>query len=237
MLDAVYEYERIAEQLRSSIVSGEIRPEHRLPNEIDLAGSFGASRATVREALRCLAAEGLIRTRKGMTGGSFVTSPSAAETSERLRLGLNLLSPSLSLEDFMEIRSFLEVPGSRMAASRRTEEEVAALTGTMPSGQAPGSDDEYYESNRDFHLVLIVMGHNPLLRVTAEPMFLVLQTCLDRTRLGHSFHTAVGRHHRAIADAVGEQDCDLAAQLMAEHLEWLTPRYRRVWRGGARRSA
>jgi DNA-binding FadR family transcriptional regulator len=232
----MYEYERIAEQLRSLIVSGEIRPEHRLPSESDLAEMFGASRATVREALRCVAAEGLITTRKGMTGGSFATSPSAADTSERLRLGLNLLSPSLSLEDFMEIRAFLEVPGSRLAASRRTDEEMASLASTMPGRPVPSSDIEYHESNRDFHFVLIEMCHNPLLRLTAQPMFLVLQTGLDRTRLPHNFHTTVLRHHRAIAVAVQEQECDLAAQLMAEHLEWLTPRYRRVWRGGAHKT-
>lgn len=222
--------DRIAERLRSLIFSGGLRQDDRLPNEIELAAIFATSRATVREALRGLAAEGLIVTRKGVNGGSFVTTPSADDTSERLRLALNLLSPSLSLEHFMEIRSFLEVPGSRSAAARRTEEEAASLQSSTPADQPRSGDVELYDRNRDFHFLIIEMCHNPLLRVAAEPMFLVLQTCLDRSRLGHSFHATVDRHHQAISGAVRDQDGDLAAQLMAEHLEWLTPRYRRVWR-------
>jgi len=58
-------YEQVADQLRELIVTGELPQGGRLPTETELARSLGVSRATVREALRLLAAQGLVRTAKG----------------------------------------------------------------------------------------------------------------------------------------------------------------------------
>ena len=63
-------YEQVADQIRELIMTGAISPGQRLPNEAALTAQFGVSRATVREALRVLAAQNLIRTSKGSTGGS-----------------------------------------------------------------------------------------------------------------------------------------------------------------------
>ena len=63
-------YEQVADQLRELIVTGELAPGERLPTETVLAREFGVSRATVREALRLLAAQGLIRTAKGAAAGA-----------------------------------------------------------------------------------------------------------------------------------------------------------------------
>ena len=85
-------YEQVADQLRELIVAGELARGERLPNEKVLAGEFGVSRATVREALRLLAAQNLIRTAKGAGGGSYVTLPTADHISEFFRSSLNLLA-------------------------------------------------------------------------------------------------------------------------------------------------
>jgi len=58
-------YEQIAEQLRDLILGGRLSPGERLPTEAMLAKQFGVSRATVRESLRVLTAQNLIRTAKG----------------------------------------------------------------------------------------------------------------------------------------------------------------------------
>ena len=79
-------YEQVADQLRELIVSGSIPQGGRLPTETVLARDFGVSRATVRESLRLLAAQGLIRTAKGQTGGSYVTLPTVDHISESLEL-------------------------------------------------------------------------------------------------------------------------------------------------------
>ena len=75
-------YEQVADQIRELIISGTIERGERLPNETALASEFGVSRATVREALRLLAAQDLIRTAKGAGGGSYVTLPTVDRISE-----------------------------------------------------------------------------------------------------------------------------------------------------------
>ena len=113
--------EQIAEQLRDLIASGKLSPGERLPNEGNLARQFGVSRATVRESLRVLTAQNLIRTAKGSGGGSYVTLPTVDHLSEFLRANFDLLTASqdVSLDDFLEIRMLLEVPAARLADDDR----------------------------------------------------------------------------------------------------------------------
>ena len=65
---------------------------------------------------------------------------------------------------------------------------------------------QLYRRGRDFHFAIVEMAHNPLLRIAAEPDLLVVQTSLDRERLGPSFHAAVARQHLAIAKAISERE-------------------------------
>src|SRR5262249_39390633 len=78
--------------------------------ESELARRFGVSRPTVREALRSLAAQRLIRTTKGPGGGNFVTPPTVRTVSELLESGLSLIATAEegSLDEFLEVREVLE---------------------------------------------------------------------------------------------------------------------------------
>ena len=71
----------IAAELRDAILSGALATEERLPGEQELAERFGVSRPTIREALKRLAAQNLIRSRRGPTGGTFVNRMSWGESS------------------------------------------------------------------------------------------------------------------------------------------------------------
>ncbi|MEO0823060.1 MAG: winged helix-turn-helix domain-containing protein, partial [Pseudomonadota bacterium] len=73
---------QIAEAIREAILSGGLMVDERLPSELELAARFDVSRATVREALKRLAAQRLIRTRRGPTGGAFVNRLSRADAQE-----------------------------------------------------------------------------------------------------------------------------------------------------------
>ena len=111
----------MAERLRAEILDGARLPGMRFANELDLAEEHGVSRATIREALRLLGAENLIRTTKGAGGGSYVTLPSASDVSESLRSGLGRLASAehVTLDELVEARALLEVPAARLAARRR----------------------------------------------------------------------------------------------------------------------
>jgi DNA-binding FadR family transcriptional regulator len=225
-------YEVVAARLRSEILEGARPPGARLSNEMVLAGEFGVSRATVREALRLLGAENLIRTAKGAGGGSFVTVPSANHLSDSLRSGLGRLTYAehVTLEELLEARELLEVPAAQLAARRRVEEDVARLRGSIPAEPLRLATQKQFVYNRDFHSVVIEACGNTLLAVAAQPIFEVLQTHLSRSRLGHDFHRAINEHHRAVADAIEEGDEAAAGAQMYDHLQFLRPYYERAWR-------
>src|SRR3954469_447354 len=81
-------YVQVSEQLRDLIVSGWLHEGERLPSEDALAGQFGASRSTVREALRLLSSERLVTTVRGVNGGTFVTPPTMAGVGDYLQSSL-----------------------------------------------------------------------------------------------------------------------------------------------------
>jgi DNA-binding FadR family transcriptional regulator len=207
-------------------------PGTRLANEVVLAEELGVSRATVREALRLLGAENLIRTAKGAGGGSFVTVPSADHLSDSLRSGLGRLAVSehLTLEELLEARELLEVPAARLAARRRADEDVVRLRESIPRDPLRLGTQEQFVYNRDFHSVVIEACGNTMLAVAAQPIFEVLQTHLSRSKLGREWHRAINQHHRSIAAAIAAGDEDAAGGEMYDHLEYLRPFYEKAWR-------
>jgi GntR family transcriptional repressor for pyruvate dehydrogenase complex len=224
-------YEQIADQLRDLILVGRLKPGMRLPTEVKLAAQLGVSRATVRESLRVLVAEGLVRTAKGAGGGSYVTYPSLDRISAFLRTNITLLSDSqeLSLSEFLEARELLEIPAAKLAAKRSSETDVARLHNSIPTAPGDLTTAEQFVLNRDFHSTIVDICANSLLSIAAQPIFLVLQTRLARTALDDTFHAAIIRQHKAITRAIEMGDEAQAGAEMAEHLAWLRPMYERVW--------
>ena len=227
----------MAARLREQILDGALPRGTRLPNEVVLAGEFGVSRATVREALRVLTAQDLIRTAKGAGGGSYVTVPSAEHVSESLRSGLGLMTASadVTLEELLEVRELLEVPAAKLAARRRSEEHLERLRAAIPGQPLRLGTQEQFVYNADFHSTVIDASGNTLLTIAAEPVFAVLQTHLSRSRLGQKFHRSINDHHREIAAAIESAEEQAAGELMHDHLVFLRPYYEQAWRdvGGA----
>ena len=226
------QYEQIAEQLRTLVVDGTLQPGARLPNEAVLAREYGVSRATLREALRSLAAQDLIRTAKGAGGGSYVTLPSVEHMSSFLHSGITLLSDAndVSLEDLLEARELLEVPAARLAANRRDDDELERLRETIPEEPLRMGPDQQFVYNQDFHSVVIDCCDNALLAIAAQPIFGVLQRNLARTKLGERFHRAINDQHRSIAAAIEAGDAEAAGGEMQAHLAYMRPYYERAWR-------
>ena len=226
------QYEQVADQLRTLVVGGTLQPGSRLPNEEVLAREFGVSRATLREALRSLAAQDLIRTAKGAGGGSYVTLPSVEGVSSFLHSSISLMADAndVSLENLLEARELLEVPAARLAAVRRRDGELARLREAIPEEPLRLEPAEQFVYNQDFHSVVIECCSNALLAIAAQPIFGVLQRNLARTTLGTTFHRSINEQHRAIAAAIEAGDADAAGGEMHAHLHYLRPYYERAWR-------
>lgn len=229
-------YEQVADQLRELIVRGHLRQGGRLPPESTLARELGVSRATVREALRLLAAQGLIRTAKGAGGGSFVTLPTVDHISESLSSNITLLADArdLTLDELIEVRELLEVPAARLAARRRGAGDAGRLRSTIPSDRPALDTQAEFVHNRDFHTTLIECCGNRLLQIAAQPVFSALQTSLSRSGLPRVFHRSIHAHHALIAEAIEAADEDGAGREMRDHLAFLVPYYEKAWRAARR---
>lgn len=225
-------YEQLAKRLRGQILDGELTPGSRLPNENDLATAHGVSRSTVREALRLLGAQDLIRTTKGSRGGSFVTIPSAGRILDSLHSSIELLTSSrdVALGELLEARELLEVPAAGLAAQRRRKTDLDRLQETIPDHPLQLSTAEQFIFNRDFHSCVIDTCGNTLLSIAAQPVFRVLQTHLARSTLDANWHRSINIHHRDILEAIRSGDSAHSSRLMHEHLEFLRPHYERAWR-------
>jgi DNA-binding FadR family transcriptional regulator len=230
-------YEQVADQLRELIMTGQLSPGERLPNEALLASEFGVSRATVREALRVLTTQNLVRTAKGTGGGSYVTLPTVDHISEFLRSNINLLTESedLTLAELVEARELLEVPAARLAATRRSEEDLDRIRGSIPGQPLALNTREQFVYNKGFHSALLDSCGNALLSIAAQPVFSALQTKLSRSTLGRRFHREINAQHRRIAEALEESNPEAAGHEMRRHLEFLVPFYERAWRDSGNR--
>jgi len=114
--------EAIASRLRDSMAVGLLHEGDRLPSELEMSESFGVSPTTVRDALATLRDEGLVETRRGRHGGTFVVSlPEASVDANRDRLS------SLSVVELRDIgdhRAAVSTASARLAASRAVESDL-----------------------------------------------------------------------------------------------------------------
>src|SRR3984885_11913045 len=125
-------FDEIIGQIQQLIESGRLAPGDRLPAERALAEQFAGSRNTVREGFRMLEISGPITTRRGATGGAFITSPGSTGIATTISEGLGLTDFSLQdLTDCMRWQCGLVV---RVAGPQLTDADFAALEDNLAQG-------------------------------------------------------------------------------------------------------
>src|SRR5579872_5978966 len=145
-------------QIRRAILSGQYRPGDRLPTEREMAQQFGVSRVTVRDALRALEANGLVRVKVGGQGGPYVSEPDIALLS--VSFGTHLQLRGTTFQELAEARQALETTAAELAARRATSQDLAALEAAIQARiQAPLSSD-IAATSLDFHTALVTAAHN-----------------------------------------------------------------------------
>jgi DNA-binding FadR family transcriptional regulator len=148
--------EQATEHLREQILGGRWPVGTRLPGETALAASLGVGRSTVREAVRALAEAGLVKSRQG--AGVFVIS---TEPQEDFRARLR----RAALAEVYEARAALEVQAARLAARRRTEEDVAAMVAALAARRvASGQGDAaFVDADIALHAAIVAGAGNSVL--------------------------------------------------------------------------
>lgn len=190
--------------IETQIVDGELKPGQKLDEPV-LAAQFEVSRTPVREALRSLAATGLVEFQPRV--GAIVARPTVSE-----------------VMDLFELVAELEGIAARLACDRMEASDESTIFAALESCRAAASSfdpGDYYRVNGEFHRAIHVAAHNEALsreiasldkRLSPYRRFITLRPGRTETAL---------REHDCIAEALGNRDGGSAAAAMREHVQIL----------------
>jgi GntR family transcriptional repressor for pyruvate dehydrogenase complex len=210
-------YELVAERLVALIGDRSFQPGDQLPTERELTASFEVGRSSVREALRMLESQGVIRS---ANGGAFVVSDAAYPLNSSLRLLLTL-DESTRLHDVIELRSILECEAAALAAERHSPDHLTymdwAIT-EMTKGLEKTEGDAFIDADLHFHLAIAeATGNRVLLHSMHAVRDVIRRMLMTVFHLPGSAARAI-EEHRAIRAAIAAGDAPRARDEMRAHL-------------------
>ena len=191
-------YEEVAELLRQRIFSRELEPGSWI-DEVKIAEAYGISRTPMREALKVLAAEGLVTMK--VRRGAYVT-----EVNEK------------DLSDVYHLLALLESDAAGVVAQRATDAELQALADLHHSlEQAVNDRETFFRINEEFHQRLLQLADNRWREQMVADLRKVMklnrhQSLLKSGRISESLH-----EHQRLLQALQSRDSAMSAQRMREH--------------------
>lgn len=200
---------QIAQAIRDAIISGELIVDERLPSEAELSEQFKVSRPTVREALKRLAAQSLIRTQRGASGGAFVNRLSfEGAYSQQITTSTLLLSMNaVSFDTACEARFALERACAPLSAQRRTADQLATMRAEIHRQSQPGLTDEAFcASDVALHRALVDGAGNPVLSYQLAGAVEAMQPLMNMITFTARSREAIISLHNEIADALEDRD-------------------------------
>lgn len=210
---------QIADEIRALIVAGHLVVDERLPSETELAARFGVSRPTVREALKRLAAQNLIRTRRGPAGGSFVKRMSWSEAHDALVTTATLLVSmhAMDFETVAEARFGLEQACLAPAAKRREQSHLDAMRAEVALQRGAHIDDEAFcASDVRFHRALADAAGNEMLSFQMAGVIEAMQPLMNMLTYRRRDRARIATLHERITDAIARRAASQAAKALRE---------------------
>ena len=193
-------YVEVAEQLRQRIFRRELEPGSWI-DELKLAEQYGISRTPLREALKVLAAEGLVTMK--VRRGAYVTEVSATD-----------------LRDVYHLLSLLESDAAGVAASRITEAELKELQDIHQQMEAAaGETERFLACNERFHMRLLEIAGNRWRNQMVGDLRKVMKLHRHNSLLKSGRVQESIREHRAVLRALARRDAHAAIEKMRTHFE------------------
>jgi GntR family transcriptional regulator, transcriptional repressor for pyruvate dehydrogenase complex len=210
-------FEETVERIAQAIKLGGFPPGTRLPAERDLAVRFGVSRVTLRAAIRALQTAGLIESRRGRGGGSFITwQPPRPNTAALRRLARDM--GGNELDDALIFRAVVEPGGAEMAARVGLTDEQAELLRERLRATEKASKNGYRQADSRFHLAIAELSGSTTLAAAVADVQMRLDDLLRAIPLLPEAIEHSSAQHSAIVEAVIAGHADDARRHMQEHV-------------------
>jgi GntR family transcriptional regulator, transcriptional repressor for pyruvate dehydrogenase complex len=207
--------DEIAKQIMDLISRGELKPGDHLPSERELCKDFGASRSSLREALRCLSIVGVLNARVG-------EGTSVAEDGEKFLRKIiewRLITERHDIENLLEVRMALEGVSAANTARHATAEQVEELRKLVAKMRASLKDEKTFAAlDLDFHVAMAEASGNELVfDLIALVRGQLLKALHKVLVVPHALPLAL-KEHAAIFGAIERRDPDGAREAMQKHL-------------------
>jgi len=215
----------IANTLKDWILERGLLPGDRLPQEAQLITELSVSKSTIREALKVLETQGIIRTRTGPGGGAFIT-----EVSEELAgalLGNHFFFKDIGIAEIYALRITLEPLLVRSLASHISDEQIALLVERMSAYEEPPASivqaREQREAELDFHATLAGFSDNHLLKFICGFLVRLLKDLTVCKKIYEQPNAELRErgfaYQQKLIDALTDHDAESAELIIREHME------------------
>jgi GntR family transcriptional regulator, transcriptional repressor for pyruvate dehydrogenase complex len=215
-------YQGIVEQVEDRVLRGQLRPGERLPSEREMTAQFGVSRSTVREALRVLESDGLVRSRPGDPHGPEVLPFSPATLRKSVTRLVRV--DEVGLGELVQFRMLLEGSANLLVARLASDEELAAMDAALAAMEAAleRGYEEFSQADVAFHDTVARASRSTLIQVCSDVvrgvvLGLISHKIADSPDRREQMAQSV-RHHGEVLDAVRRRDGPRAARLARESL-------------------
>lgn len=188
-------------RVASDILSGVYPPGSFLPRENDLGEHYGVSRTVIREALKVLAAKGLLTSRPRV--GTMVSDPESWNIIDPQVLSWH--RPSNKVFDaILETRRGIEPLAAELAATRATLREIADLEAAWEGMATAGSNiEQFADSDIAFHRILYAASHNPVFHQIGGMIDAALRFSLhETTEHSPDMREAAIKAHKEVVEAL-----------------------------------
>ncbi|MCT4673862.1 MAG: FadR/GntR family transcriptional regulator [Prolixibacteraceae bacterium] len=211
---------RVTKTLETAILDKKIQEGTRLPSERELCKLLSVSRTTVREALRSLAAKGLVEIRKG--SGVYVSHYAMNSALDSVNHFYNSTFNDKWLHQLADFRLQFEPQVARLAAMNRNGYNIERIKDTIERSRLYNQYTDRHTASLDveFHLQLAQATQNRFVVVSMEPVFNLLPKLCGSiyAKNGYAGKERICDAHSIIYEAVKDQDADRAEQAMRNHL-------------------
>ncbi|MFC7974205.1 FadR/GntR family transcriptional regulator [Streptomyces cinereoruber] len=206
-------FEEALEQILQVVRLGLVPDGERLPAERELAERMGISRVTLREVLKVLQEQGLVESRRGRYGGTFVLPRVRTGDEDELRRRI----ASVDMEDTLRFREVLEVGAAGLCAAHGLDAAGAERLRSALAATHDAPLGDYRRQDTLLHLTLAELSGSPSLTARYAAVRATVNDLLDCIpllvrNLEHSQH-----QHTALVEAVLDGDADAAREVMREH--------------------
>jgi DNA-binding FadR family transcriptional regulator len=208
----------LVNELRERILRGEFAEGTALPPERELVAQTRMSRTTVREALRILEIQGLVRIRAGRAGGAFVQRP--GRDSVASSVSLLIRGRQIRMAAVLETREVIEPVCAQLAAVHRTDEDIAALKAANVAIADPNSSlADFLQANVDWHVAVATATRNELIAAFMIALSRAIYTSTENEGfVDAEVRRITAQAHRSITEAIQKQDATAAARRMTRHV-------------------